>query len=385
MYITPQQPPPTCCIDRTHDSCCCGQCGRSRTICHRNCFAGLLVYMFLFISFAATITGIVFLGLTASDTRANSISTFNAASTVWPNTSLPFAALVSVAAGGNPGSESALVRSTAVDSFPDTADGVIVPTVGIHWGSTFEIFSPRGFSLDTTVTLTVTSNNGTDPPRVSQAGGLHLFAKKTTTSGSGSSQRTTTTYYCLTSICAAINDAGQITEGCASDENTGSAAIAGLSTSNCGSDVYRSFSVPVTVRSNRDPYVVAMQETGGTLQFGLSNPTKLVVGVSLLVCGVVIFSTLCICISRMPKPQPYIFAGAPGLPPTAFVMAGGPPALPPQQSYEMQKQQFAAQQQQPYYGAPMGAPQLAPQQYGVQQPQVQSYYPSAPPASNRYM
>ena len=338
----------TCCVDPGCDGCCGGQCGRARGICRRNCFLGCLVYVFVFLSWAAFWTGVVFLGLMGDDARGNAISSFNAASSAWPNASRPFANLSLVIATGDPGLTSPLERTAAVDPFPDTGGGVVVPTLGVHYEATFGIFTPRSFSPGATDSLTVNTVTAAGDSRVSPAAGLQLFMQKSETSGSGSSRHTSTYFYCLSAICAAVNDAGQITGGCARDDNLDSVSITGLSQSNCNSNTYSTFVVPVAVRSDRDPYVIAMQATRGTLNFGLSQSSKLVVGAVCLGVGALIFISLCLCIKSQAPPSRVYYPGYPGpqgVPPMALDMAASAP--PPQQVYDLQNHH---QQQPHFYG-----------------------------------
>eukprot|EP00741_Cyanophora_paradoxa_P016298 tig00020911_g15737.t1 len=104
--------------------------------------------------------------------------------------------------------------------------------------------------------------------------------------------------------------------------------------------------MPLEVRSERDPFVVAWRLTGGSLWFGLTTAQKLGIGAGLLVVGCVLLACPCGILAyvlrqkKLQKPGAYAQMGAPGSLPFPAAPPPGPgpapgtaigyPAPPPQ-------------------------------------------------------
>ena len=264
---------------------------------------GAIAYIAFTLAIFSAPTGAGFLIALAANPRADSVATFNAASSAWASASRAYANLSNVAVTGS-GGTLALVAVTAPDVFPDTADGVIVPTVGLHYYAVQTSGGPiagASYSSGAMTSGNETASRGAGPPAVNPwTASLFTFTQSCSSDGPNSNHMSCTkTYYCLTALCFVLDANLSLTGGCALDRTSNSLAVA--SQDRCDGNGYVSFAgTGVDVRFADDPYVVAMRMTNGSLNFGLSQAAKLVVGGTLLGMALVIFLIGCPCLAAQP-------------------------------------------------------------------------------------
>ena len=313
---------PCICCGASADSWCWGQCGRLRGVCrYRGCCCGFWAYLLFILAFIAVPMGVGFLAALATDERSAKISTFNAAVAAWPNASQAFARVTSVVVQGS-GGALALVANTALDRFPDTADGVQLPTSTVRFSARGAVVAGASFSAG--MVTSGTENATLGGAAVVNAWSTKLFTTKTACSSSNGRQSCTTTTRCLTSLCLALDDSLRLASGCALDKTVDLVGAGGLTP--CDSGVYYSFGdLPVDVRSSADPYVVAFLLTNGSLDFGISQGIKAVVGGVLFAFGLLVLAGGCPLLARQP-PAP---AGSLVSPRSEAWSIGGWGASPP--------------------------------------------------------
>lgn len=205
------------------------------------------------------------------------------------------------------GSGGALVLAavTTPDFFPDTADGVIVPTVGMHYYAVqLENGGPlagTGYTPGATTSGSLTASRSGSPAAINQwTANLFTSTQSCRSDGPNSNHMScTTTFRCLTNLCYVLDANLSLTGGCALDHTSNSLAVGSQDT--CDGSSYASFTgIGVDVRFDADPYVVAMRMTNGSLNFGLSQAAKLVVGGTLLGIALLIFGVGCPLLSLQP-------------------------------------------------------------------------------------
>jgi len=311
LYLPPAPPPPRpvltlCCASpcmcgpRSCDGWCCGSCGKLRGVAlYSGCCAGTIAYIAFALAFFLAPTGAGFLIALASNPRADVVAAFNAASTAWPNASRAFANLSLVAVTGS-GGTLVLAAVTTPDVFPDTADGVIQPTVGMRYFAAQAAdggpIAGADFSSGATTSGSLTAEAAVSPWSAS------LFTSTQTCQSDGPNSNhmsCTSKYRCLTAVCFVLDANLSLTGGCALDRTSNSLAVGSQDT--CDGKGFVSFAgTGVDVRFAADPYVVAMRLTNGSLNFGLSQAAKLVVGGTLLGIAVLVFGIGCPFLAAQP-------------------------------------------------------------------------------------
>ena len=282
------------------DGWCCGSCGKLRGVAlYSGSCVGTIAYIAFIFAFFSAPTGAGFLIALAANPRADAVAAFNAASTAWPNASRAYANLSGVAVTGS-GGTLALTAVTSPDVFPDTADGVIVPSVGMHYFAAEQAdgapIAGAGYSSGA-----ITSGNLTAAAALSQWS-ASLFTSTQTCQSDGPNSNhmsCTTKYRCLSALCFVLDANLSFTGGCALDRTSNSLAVSGQDT--CDGSGFVSFTgTGVDVRFAADPYIVAMRMTNGSLNFGLSQAAKLVVGGTLLGIAILVFAIGCPLLAAQP-------------------------------------------------------------------------------------
>ena len=373
----PEVPYPYRCnsdADARHDACCGGYRGRCRNTCRtRHCCVSSFVWLSVIFNPAMIAIGIGFLASLALDVRASNIAAFDAAVKSWPNASLAFNGLnISVAAPTYPAGAASPLLQTRVDDYPDTDGVAALPTFGLHYsGASVTLSAPRGYSEGATqdISFSITPPGGT--PVVSRISPV-LFKSNTETDGNN---RQRTNYWRLSSVCVIVDRAMRVVDGCAFDPASGSVAFGGLS--KMGRDSTVPMIIPLDVRSVDDPYVIALRLTNGSMNFGLPQTAKIIVGGVLLGLGLLFLSAACNIVAHTPEP------------PARQGGRGGPDLKAMHEQARLQGLQLQSQEGvyapstgqamfapamgnphlAPYYGAPYGA---APVQ-GYGQPQMVPY------------
>jgi hypothetical protein len=150
-----------------------------------------------------------------------------------------------------------------------------------------------GFSSGATTSGAETAARGGGPAVINQwTTSLFSSTQSCHSDGQNSNhQSCTTTNRCLSALCFVLDANLSLTGGCAVDRTSNSLSIGGQDTCDGSSSTFAGMGVDV--RSAADPYVVAMRLTNGSLNFGVSQAAKLVVGGTLLGVALLIFGIGC--------------------------------------------------------------------------------------------
>ncbi len=273
------------------DARCCRGCGRLRGLTLRKPCSGFWLYVFFVLNTCTFLTGVGFLLALSVDNRSANIKAFNAAVASWSQSSAAAFSNLNVTIRGD--RTLALPASTSVDSYPDV-DGLSLPVpVNMRYAATGAASAPisaRAFNSGAQTTLTTSINGTTSTSTVT------LFSTTTSTSNG----RTTTKNHRLSALCFTVDAAQLVTGGCAPDDGY----VAATKTE-CGSECAGSvaFNIPITVRSDADPYVKALRMTGGKLFFGVSQVVKVVVGSVLAGVALLFHAFACARLRRSPPPE----------------------------------------------------------------------------------
>ena len=351
------------------DPCCMGQCGRLRGLALRRPCCGGWLYIYFVLVVCMFLTGIGFLIALSVDGRKANVDAFNGAVSAWPPIASTFSGLRVSISGDGAGGSLLLPANTAPDAYPDAA-GLTLPTVAMHYQANALPTAPlaaRAYANGAMASVVV-NISGTLSPWT-----IPLFTKTSSTENGRQKER----YYRLQALCFTANANNQATGGCA----PGDGWVPQLMTS-CGSSDFVNFQgITIDVRQENDPYVKAMRVTKGTLQFGVSQDVKIIVGAVLTALGLLLHLGTCACIRgpAAPSPQHTYILGAP-LEPGSQLAIGGPPEAGAAGAYyptpDMQKQQGLAQGPHAGYFA---QPQHAPYQPYQPYQQQGGPAPSAPP------
>lgn len=277
---------------------------------------GAALYAAVVIICLGAATGVGFLLSLSVDGRTANVNAFNAASAAWPAAAPAFEGLTVFVVGSAP-SALELPPSTDPDSYPDAA-GLDLPSLSIHYTATSTAtapIAPRGYA-DGTIEALVVSVNGT-------LSYVHvpLFATSTGDHGKKSYKR-------LGSLCITVSPDRAVTSGCAIGDGYLKWQLV-----DCNFNDFVTFTIPIDVRSEADPYVKAMRVTGGSLRFGLSQAEKALIGGVLLGACVVLLGAACSRIGQAPDaPRPGGGIGGDGGIP-AYAAYGGSTALQPPDAF----------------------------------------------------
>lgn len=279
----------SCCLP---DRCCNGNSGRIRLLCRRKCCVSSLVISAILIESISFLIGLGFLISLSIDGRKQNIDAFNLVVAEWPSHAPSFMGL-NVSISGNSGSL-LLPAITVPDYYPDTEDGVMLPTINIHYATTSTPsipIPPQSYAEGATVSLSV-SISGTlssISPR--------LFQTRSRSVSNGKSTRSETYYTRLSGLCFTIWPSFRSTDGygCSPDQS-----VASYKEFNRNDVV--TFDIPIDVRSIYDPYVKANQLTGGSFFFGVSMVNKVIVGCVLFIIGSVSLYFTNAAIGKLPSP-----------------------------------------------------------------------------------
>ena len=120
----------SCCLP---DRCCGGNSGRIRLLCRRKCCVSSLVITLVLLEAISLLIGFGFLISLSIDGRKQNIDAFNLVVSEWPSYAPAFMGLnVSILGNGF----LQLPTVTKPDIYPDTEDGVQLPTINIHYSTT---------------------------------------------------------------------------------------------------------------------------------------------------------------------------------------------------------------------------------------------------------
>ena len=394
--------------------------------------------------------GIALLSTAAVDGRGNGVGAVNSAAAAWLAAGGGLGAFanrsyVLASSGGQP---LALGSTTAPDSYPD-ADGLsqagATTQSYLSTASAGRPFPAQSFSPGAIVSATLTGSATTTFPVQPFALTTASFTcpQKQSASdcnnarcpGGYVSGSTCSTYYALTGICLvvtpetdALDAAGCAPQGAFSYGGASSGltrfAYTAYSSSLAAQAAFAT--AAVRVRSNKDPYYVALKVTGGSLSFGLTTAAKASIGSAMLIVGIAITIAVCAgtyymlrCMNKKaegsvvssapqqqvivvqggdgsgytgadkmaPLPYAQVYAPQYGMAPPGY---GAQPQMVMMQQPQQQQQQYVAYPQQgqgmvPVYG------QVQPQMvYAQQQPQQQQFvgYPQQgqyPPQQGQQM
>lgn len=291
------------------DRCCRGRCGKVRALALRSPFLGFLTYAAYVALFSGALVGFGFLVSLSVDGRANNIAAFNAANAAWPAAAPAFFNLTVRVSGT--GGELVLPHTLAPDDYPDAA-GIDRPTVNIHYTTTSPGGRPiaaRGFVEGASTTLSLLVERAATPGVVASSSfSVPLFAVDR--------GKNSITYKCLASICVTVGDDLTVLSGCAIGDGYTKHQLSG-----CDSNRESSFTIPIDVRSEADPYVKAMRVTAGSLRFGLTMAEKALVGGLLLGVCVVLLAAACARTGQLAPPPPFMTSAlsSPASPPPLFI------------------------------------------------------------------
>jgi hypothetical protein len=277
-----------CCLP---DRCCGGNSGRIRLLCRRKCCVSGSVITLVLLEAISLLIGLGFLISLSIDGRKENIDAFNLVVAEWPSHAPAFMGLnVSILGNGF----LQLPAVTKPDSYPDTEDGVQLPTITIHYSTTSISAIPipsQFFSEGASIPLTLNINGTLSfvSPR--------LFQIRTRSVSNGKSSRSETYYTRLSGLCFTIRPSFQSTEnsGCSPDQSY-------TTYKEFNKNDFVSFEIPIDVRSIYDPFVKANSLTGGSFFFGVSMVNKLIVGCVMFIIGVMSLYTTHISISTLPSP-----------------------------------------------------------------------------------
>jgi hypothetical protein len=233
------------------------------------------------------IVGVGFLLALTDDARGKSIATFNAASSAWPPIAAAFSNLKANVTGdaGVPDGFLPLQASTDAPFYPDTA-GLNIPTVNMHYVGSGSLTRGRNFNTgeQTTFLFNVEGVPSSVSPALFTEGTASIHSK-----GSDGKDSTTTvkTYNCLSGLCVTVNAARAVVGGCSREGGQ-------TSYTSCDPNAFHSFSLTMDVRSESDPYAVAIRLTGGKLDFGITQLIKLIVGCVLAGFFGALFAACCV-------------------------------------------------------------------------------------------
>jgi len=236
--------------------------------------------------------GLGFLISLSIDGRRQNIDAFNLAVAEWPSHAPSFMGL-NVSISGSTGSLF-LPAITVPDQYPDTDDGIKLPTINIHYSTTstssFPI-PPQSYAEGATVSLSlnISGTLSSISPR--------LFQTRSRSVSNGKSSRSETYYIRLSGLCVTIWPSFRSTDGygCSPDQSV-------ASYKEFNKNDFVSFDVPIDVRSIYDPYVKANQLTGGSFFFGVSMMNKVIVGCVLFIIGSVCLYFTNAAIGKLPSP-----------------------------------------------------------------------------------
>ncbi len=369
------------------------------------------VCCFFFTGPLLMVVGIAFLASTSTDSRTSSLAAVNAASATWSATGAAAFANRSLSVVAD--NALSLPLTTSSDYYPDS-DGLTVPTrfakftatssSGPTSGAPFRdvTYVDSGPTSGNSVVLTLYVNGA---PSYSQDTVTLIRKKVTTVSCSSDDSLSTCRNRCngafqdrnsrqcwqwfkLTAVCYVVDpQTGQFASsnpGCAvqDDRLYGLEPWSGGTVTGLGTRSFRlltsqpsgsqSFGgVTVTVRSSTDPYVIALMQTGGTLDFGLTTGQKASIGAALLATGIVITvltcGAACFIVRKCAKKDAPVYTS--GGATVVAIPAAQPGMMPPPPGYGMQQPAVHD-----YYG---GASKPMP--YAMQMPAQQGGYPGGPP------
>lgn len=243
------------------------------------------------------IVGVGFLLSLTDDTRGRNIASYNAASSAWPPIAAAFSNLTASVTGdaGAPGGFLPLQASTVAPSYPDTA-GLNIPTVEMHYTGSGSLTYGRTFNKGETTTLLVSVDGvlSSVSPALFTEGTSSIHSK-----GSDGRDSTTTvkTYNCLSGLCVTVNAARAVVGGCSTDGGQ-------TSYTSCNPSAFHNFSLSLDLRSESDPYAVAIRLTGRTLDFGITQLIKTIVGCVLAGFFGALFAACCVRVRYTLPPAP---------------------------------------------------------------------------------
>ena len=398
--------------------------------------------------------GIAMLVSTSVDDRGNEVSVVNSAATAW----LAAGGGLSAFAGrtytfSSTGVPLVPASTTTADTYPDSNGLSQAGAATQYYFSTGQPFAAQTFNQYGTAPVTFTGTiPGGSPTSLTFSAQVYGLSSVPCNSGQSAtdcqrtkcpsgaatgSPLTCNTYYALSAICLvvtpetnALDAAGCAPQGAFSAPGSFSSGLTRYSytayASQTTAQAALSAPMPVRVRSNKDPYYVALKVTGGSLSFGLTTAAKASIGSAMLIVGIAITIAVCAgtyymlrCMNKKaegsvvssapqqqvivvqggdgsgytgadkmaPLPYAQVYAPQYGMAPPGY---GAQPQMVMMQQPQQQQQQYVAYPQQgqgmvPVYG------QVQPQMvYAQQQPQQQQFvgYPQQgqyPPQQGQQM
>lgn len=243
------------------------------------------------------LAGVGFLLSLTDDARGRSIATFNAASSAWPPIAATFSGLTANVTGdaGVPGGFLPLLASSVAPSYPDTA-GLNIPTVNLFYTGSGPLTSGRKYNKGETTTFLFNVDGvlSSVSPALFTEGTSSVYSK-----GSDGKDSTTTvvTYNCLSGLCVTANAARAVVGGCSPE--------GGQTTyKSCDPNAFHNFALTMDLRSESDPFVVALRLTGGKLDFGITQQIKIIVGCVLAGFFGALFAACCVRVRYTLRPAP---------------------------------------------------------------------------------
>jgi hypothetical protein len=241
--------------------------------------------------------GVGFLLSLTDDMRGRSIATFNAASSAWPPIAAAFSGLTANVTGdaGVPGGFLPLLASTAAPSYPDT-EGLNIPTVNLYYTGSGSPLPGRKFNKGeaTTFLFNVDGVLSSVSPTLFTEGTVSIHSKG---SDGKDSTATVKTYNCLSGLCVTVNAARAVVGGCSPEGGRTTYTF-------CDPDAFHNFILSMDLRSESDPFAVALRLTDGKLDFGISQQTKIIVGCVLAGFFGALFTACCVRVRYTLRPAP---------------------------------------------------------------------------------
>jgi hypothetical protein len=280
------------------DKCFVGGCANYRSVCTRRPCLGFSLYLSAILLIGGSLTGLGFLLALAGNDRKDMVDKFNAAASAW--SSGGYAAFlnlnVTVGPTDNTPPQLTLPAVLGPDSFPDTDSSdprPAYPAMGVRYTAPATI-SGRAFTNGGYIAFAVRVN-GTESSK-----NIPLFREKVEKNKNSE----TRTRQCLSSVCIAVDPVTWRAEdgGCSQGgESDGGAAT----WDKCSSSGSPTLTVPFTIRSSADPYVALIRFTKGSLNFPLSQVTKLIVGLILFLLCPPLLGLCCCAVRRAPPPPSF--------------------------------------------------------------------------------
>jgi hypothetical protein len=246
------------------------------------------------------------LALLGGRSREDLLREYNAASAAWPEAQLTFMqAAANVSITGDGGTLVLLPFTDFTDEYKDTAGmaGVNQPTSLYKMSQLQDMSSP--------IASASSYSNGQAVGVTVQVGGVLSYISLPIFRDASVSAGKTTVNGMLKTVCFVVSSTtlrvsvDKSVGGCNWDKDSHISWNSWKGVPSSGPFSFQG--VRFSARSDKDPFVVALQITDGSLDFGPASAIKLGVGLAFLLTALAIFQVQCSKLNGLPPPPPRMY------------------------------------------------------------------------------